>query len=147
MREYRLAVATALAALALAVIGGLVDPGGAPLACPDWPLCQGEALPALTGRVLVEHGHRIAALVVAALTVGVAALVMRNRDDPALRALAVAAVTLVGAQAVLGAIAVVWALPLVARLGHLVTAMLFFAVVVHLAARLRPGPSTAVPRP
>ena len=144
MREYRLAVATALAALALAVIGGLIDPGSAPLACPDWPLCQGEALPALAGQVLVEHGHRIAALVVAALTVGVAALVMKNRDDPALRGLAVAAVTLVGAQAVLGAIAVVWALPVVARLGHLVTAMLFFAVVVHLALRLRPpAPATA----
>jgi heme a synthase len=139
MREYYLAVVTALAALALTVIGGLVDPGDAPLACPDWPLCQGEVVPTLTGRVIIEHGHRVAALVVAALTVGVAALVMKNRDDPALRALAVAAVALVGTQAVLGAIAVVWALPLVARLGHLVTAMLFFAVVVHLALRLRPA--------
>jgi heme a synthase len=146
MREYRLAVATAFAAVALIVIGGLVDPAGAPLACPDWPLCRGEALPALSGRVLVEHGHRIVALGVAALTAAVAALVLRHRRDPSLRRLAVAAVALVAAQAALGALAVVFALPLAARLGHLVTAMLFFAVVVHLALRLRPAASTAATR-
>jgi heme A synthase len=144
MREYRLAVTTAVAALALVVIGGLADPEGASLACPDWPLCQGEVMPPLDGRVLAEHGHRIAALVVAALTAVVAALVFRNRPDPALRRLAVGAVALVAAQAALGALAVVFALPLVARLGHLVTAMLFFAIVVHLALRLRPdGPAVA----
>lgn len=146
MREYRLALLTAAAALALAVMGGLVDGGGAPLACPDWPLCRGEAFPALTGRVFVEHGHRLAALVVAGLTVVLAALVTRTRQDPALRALAIAAVTLVAVQAMLGAVAVVWALPVLARLGHLVTAMLYFAVVVHLALRLRPA-APAVSRP
>jgi cytochrome c oxidase assembly protein subunit 15 len=125
------------------VIGGLVDPEGAPLACPDWPLCRGEALPALTGRVLVEHGHRLAAFAVAVLTTGVAALVLRNRRDRSLRRLAVGAVALVAVQAALGAFAVVFALPLVARLGHLVTAMLFFAVVVHLALRLRPAAPAA----
>lgn len=139
MREYRLAVATAVAALALVVIGGLVDPGGASLACPDWPLCQGEVFPTLTGRVLVEHGHRLTALAVTILTVGVAALVLRNRQDRSLRRLAVGAVALVAAQAALGAFAVVFALPLFARLGHLVAAVLFFAVVVHLALRLRPA--------
>jgi heme a synthase len=143
MREYRLAVATAVAALALVVIGGLVDPAGASLACPDWPLCQGQAFPALTGRVLVEHGHRLAALAVAILTAGVAALVLRHRRERSLRRLAVGAVALVAVQAALGALAVVFALPLVARLGHLVTAMLFFAVVVHLALRLRPGAPAA----
>ena len=147
MREYRLAVATAVAAIALVVIGGLVDPAGASLACPDWPLCQGEALPALSGRVLVEHGHRIAALVVAVLTAAVALLVLRNRRDPSVRRLAIAAVALVGAQAALGAFAVVFALPLAARLGHLVTAMLFFAAVVHLAARLRPAAPATAHRP
>jgi cytochrome c oxidase assembly protein subunit 15 len=147
MREYRLAVATAVAAIALAVIGGLVDPAGASLACPDWPLCRGEALPTLSGRVLVEHGHRIAALAVAVLTAAVAALVLRNRRDRSVRRLAVGAVALVAAQAALGALAVVFALPLAARLGHLVTAMIFFAVVVHLALRLRPAAPAAAHRP
>ncbi|HET8539424.1 MAG TPA: COX15/CtaA family protein [Anaeromyxobacter sp.] len=146
MREYRLAVLTAVSALALAVIGTLVDPEGAPLACPDWPLCQGEALPALTGRVLVEHGHRLVAVAVAALTIGLAVSVRRRRTDPALRGLALAAVALVVAQAALGAASVLLRLPDVARVAHLVTAMAFFALVVHLAARLRAGAAEAAAR-
>jgi heme A synthase len=146
MREYRFAVVTAVAALALAVIGGLVEPAGG-LACPDWPLCQGQVLPALSGAVLVEHGHRIAALVVAVLTAVVAGLVVRNRTDPGLRRLAVGAVALIAAQAALGAITVVYGLPTLARVGHLVAAMAFFAVVVHLALRLRPQERQAIARP
>src|SRR5512139_1796729 len=98
MREYRLAVATAVSALALAVIGALVDPEGAQLACPDWPLCQGEALPALTGRVLVEHGHRVVAFGVGALTLALAVLVYRRRSERGLRRLAGGALALVAAQ-------------------------------------------------
>lgn len=139
MREYRIAVATAALALLLAVVGGLVDPQGASLACPDWPLCNGRALPELTGAVLVEHGHRIVALALAVLTAVLAALVVRRRDDPAARALAVAAVALVALQAALGALTVVFGLPVLARLAHLATAMTYFAVVVLLAARLRPA--------
>lgn len=142
MREYRLAVVTSAAALALVVIGGLVDPGAGKLACPDWPLCQGEVFPSWTGRVLVEHGHRIAALAVAVLTAILAALVVRNRAEVGLRRLAIAAVALVALQAALGALAVVFGLPLAARLGHLVVAMLFFALLVHLALRLRTAPRT-----
>ncbi|HEY6100866.1 MAG TPA: COX15/CtaA family protein [Anaeromyxobacter sp.] len=138
MREYRLAVVTAVFALALAVIGALVEPEGAALACPDWPLCQGEALPALTGRVLVEQGHRLVALAVAALTAALALAVLRRRTEASLRRLALAAVTLVALQAALGAANVLLGLPDAARVGHLVTAMTFFAVVFHLAARLRP---------
>ena len=139
MREYRLAVVTAIAALALVVIGGLVDPAGAALACPDWPLCRGEALPALTGRVLVEHGHRLAAFAVAALTLAVALLVFRRRAEARLRWLAVGTVGLVAAQAILGGLAVVLGLPVVAKLGHLVLATVFFAAIVHLALSLRPA--------
>ncbi len=145
MREYRLAVLTAASALALAVIGALVDPEGAALACPDWPLCQGEALPSLTGRVLVEHGHRIVALAVAALTGALAVTVLRRRTDPALHRLALGAVALVLVQAALGAATVLLGLPDVARVGHLAAAMAFFAVVVHLALRLRASATPAAP--
>jgi heme A synthase len=144
MREYRLAVVTAASALALAVIGALVEPQGAALACPDWPLCQGEALPALTGPVLVEQGHRIVALAVAALTAALALSVLRHRRDPALRRLAVGAAALVVVQAALGAASVLLGLPDLARVGHLVVAMAFFAVVVHLALRLRAAPGAPV---
>lgn len=145
MREYRLAILTAASALALAVIGALVDPEGAALACPDWPLCRGEALPTLTGRVLVEHGHRIVALAVAALTAALAVTVLRRRADPALRRLALGAVALVLVQAGLGAATVLLGLPDLARVLHLAAAMAFFAVVVHLALRLRASAAPAAP--
>src|SRR5512133_3846741 len=142
MREYRLAVVTAAAALVLAAIGGLVE-GSPVLACPDWPLCQGSPLPDATRPVLVEQGHRLAALAVAVLTVVLAALVMRTRADAGIRRLALAAVGVVSVQAALGAITVVFGLPTLARLAHLATAMTFFALVVPLAARLRPSPGAA----
>ncbi len=144
MREYPLAVVTAVSALALAMIGALVEPQGAALACPDWPLCQGEALPALTGRVLVEQGHRVVALAVAVLTGALALGVLRHRREPALRRLAVAAVALVVVQAAIGAASVLLDVPDLARVGHLAAAMAFFAVVVHLALRLRAAPGAPV---
>jgi heme A synthase len=138
MREFRFGVATAAATFALLVIGGLVHPTGSSLACPDWPLCNGEVFPRMAGGVLFEHGHRLAALAVAALTSALAILVFRSRHEPQLRALAAGAVALVAVQAALGAITVVFKLPLLVSAGHLATSMAFFALVLTLAARLRP---------
>src|SRR5712692_11185552 len=55
----------AVCAYATIVVGGTVRGMGAGLACPDWPLCNGSAVPDLadTG-ILVEYIHRL----VAALT-------------------------------------------------------------------------------
>jgi cytochrome c oxidase assembly protein subunit 15 len=145
MREYRLAILTAASALALAIIGTFVDPDGGALACPDWPLCQGEALPSLTGRVLVEHGHRLVALWVATLTAALAVTVLRRRADPALRRLALGAVALVLVQAAIGAAMVLLGIPDLARVGHVATALVFFAIVVHLALRLRASAPPAAP--
>src|SRR3989338_9751026 len=52
-------------------IGGLVNPMGASLACPDWyfiPTCNGELMPVMTGGVLFEHGHRLWASLVGLCT-------------------------------------------------------------------------------
>lgn len=142
MLEHRFAVLTAVGAFSLLVIGGLVHPTGSSLACADWPLCNGELLPPMRGGVLFEHGHRIVALVVATLTAVLAALVVKRRTDAALRRLAVAAVVLVAGQAALGAVVVLFALPVVASTAHLALSMAFLAVVIVLAARLR-GPAAA----
>lgn len=145
MREYRLAVATAAATFMLLVIGGLVHPTGSSLACPDWPLCNGEAFPSMSGGVLYEHGHRLAALAVSLLTVSLAALVFKRREDPALRRLALGAVALVALQASLGAITVVFKLPLLVSASHLATSMAFFSLVLYLAHRLRPDAAVYAP--
>jgi len=138
MREYRFAVATAIATFVLLVIGGMVHPTGSSLACPDWPLCNGQFFPPMKGGILYEHGHRLAALTVSFLTVALCALVFRYRRERTLRLMAAGAVLLVGVQASLGALTVIYKLPLPVSAGHLATSMAFFSLVILLAHRLRP---------
>src|ERR1700719_4373079 len=73
----RLALATAAVTFLLVIAGGLVWATESALACPDWPLCHGEAFPQLTGRVLFEVGHRYLAGTVALLTLALAASMWR----------------------------------------------------------------------
>ena len=145
MREYRFAIATAGATFLLLVIGGLVHPTGSSLACPDWPLCNGMVFPPMQGGIFYEHGHRLAALAVSVLTVALAVLVYRSRPDRDLRWLSLGAVALVGVQASLGAITVIYKLPLIVSASHLATSMAFFSLLIYLAHRLRPGARWAPP--
>ncbi len=149
MLEYRLARATAAATFALLVVGGMVHATGSSLACPDWPLCYGQFFPSMEGGVLFEHGHRLVALCVAVLTVTLAVVTWRRRTETAVRAGALAAVGLVLFQASLGALTVIWKLPLVVSSGHLATSMAFFSLLVWLTWRLAPasGPAQAPAAP
>ena len=147
MREHRFAVATAYATFALLVIGGLVHPTGSSLACPDWPLCNGQFFPPMAGGILYEHGHRLAALTVSFLTVALCVLVLRERRERSTRLMAIGAVLLVGVQASLGALTVIYRLPLVVSASHLATSMAFFSLVIALAHRLRPEAPFAPARP
>lgn len=45
--------------VAMIALGGIVHSTGSSLACPDWPLCYGEAMPTMQGGVLFEHSHRM----------------------------------------------------------------------------------------
>ena len=119
MLEFRLARATAAATFALLIIGGMVHATGSSLACPDWPLCYGQFFPAMEGGVLFEHGHRLVALAVSVLTVALAVTVWRRRRETAVRVGSLVALGLVLFQASLGALTVVWKLPLVVSSGHL----------------------------
>src|SRR5437016_13167296 len=70
-----LAYGSVLSTYVLIVIGGYVVFSGSGLACgssgPDsWPLCNGEAIPTLSGPVLEEWTHKLFTLVVGLFVLG-----------------------------------------------------------------------------
>lgn len=136
------AVATIAATWLLLVIGGTVNPTGSSLACPDWyfvPTCYGEVIPAdWSGGILFEHGHRMWATLVGLLTIGLALWLRRHPAvDRGTRRLGWAAVIMVAAQGTLGGITVKLGLSWWVSTLHLVTAMVFFCLLITVAARVR----------
>jgi heme o synthase len=123
-RVHRFAVATALATYLLIVVGGLVN-GAA--------VRPGAAL---------AQGHRAAAAVVGALTLGLALLLTRGRRAAgvvSLSRLGWLAVAMVTCQAALGAVGVVLHLPPEVGAVHTGLSLLFFVVVFYLAAQTADG--------
>src|ERR1041385_3830082 len=74
---HRFALVTAGCTFLLLLAGALVTSTGSSLAVPDWPLSFGKFFPQMTGGVLFEHGHRMVAGTVAALTAGLAIALQR----------------------------------------------------------------------
>ena len=125
------------------------------MGCGDnWPLCNGRLIPPLSDpATFIEWSHRLVALVVSLLVVGVAALAYARRDDAGvsgrggtLRPAVVAAVLLV-IQVLLGAVTVWLELPPSTVMLHLATAMALVAVLMVVGFRAgtyvpHPGPAT-----
>jgi heme A synthase len=88
------AVASALLAFAIAVLGSWVRINNAGLTCPDWPLCHGALVPALQGGVVLEWSHRLVAFVESFVVLGALVAGLRERKaiagvTPALFALGI----------------------------------------------------------
>jgi len=66
------ALSSALAAWALVAVGGIVRVTESGLGCPDWPLCDGRAVPRGEKTAMLEYSHRAVAFVVSALVLLVA---------------------------------------------------------------------------
>jgi heme A synthase len=142
------AAATAAATFLLLLVGGLVNPTGSSLACPDWPLCHGQAFPEMTGGVLFEHSHRLVATAVGLMTIVLAVVAYRERrSDPGLARLGVLAVVLVCVQGVLGGLTVIYRLPPEISMAHLALSMFFFLFLVYMAVRARRAAQVDVPAP
>src|SRR5262245_42596037 len=145
MGVHRFAVTTALATFLLLVAGGLVSTTESGLACPDWPLCEGQYFPKMAGGKLFEHGHRLVAATVAVLTLSLCFLLLKHRRrDKTLVRLGVFAVVLVVVQALLGALTVKLRLPPWVSSLHQATAMAFFCLVTSLAFITRQRLSSSV---
>jgi heme A synthase len=136
MLEHRFAQLAAVCTFLLLIIGGTVNPTGSSLACPEPTLvCKGEILPEMTGGVLYEHGHRLAAMSVGLLQIGLTVLLLRRRRG--MRALAWSTLALVIAQGLLGAITVKYKLPWMVSTAHLLTGFTYFALLLYVARRTR----------
>lgn len=142
MRLFYFSIATILATWILLLIGGIVNPMGASLACPDWyfiPTCNGQLLPEMTGGVLYEHGHRLWASLVGLLTIALSVAIWFLRAlDKTVRALSILAVFLVAFQGTLGGITVLLGLSAFVSTLHLVTAMGFFCLLIYISYCLYP---------
>jgi heme A synthase len=138
-RVHRFAVATCAATFVLLLVGGMVNPTGSSLACPDWPLCHGQVFPRMVGGVLFEHTHRLVATAVGLMTVVLAVLLSRRRRGK----LGLLAVAMVVAQGVLGGLTVLLKLPPEISIAHLALSMAFFALTVYIAWITRPAPAAA----
>lgn len=146
MIEHRFAKLAAAATFCLLVIGGTVNPTGSSLACPEPTLvCNGQLFPPMTGGVLYEHGHRLAAMTVGFLQIILTVLLLRRRRD--LRLLAWTTLAMVLIQGGLGAVTVAYKLPWFVSTGHLMLGMSYFATLIYVGFRTRrDGPVTELRR-
>ncbi len=134
MALQRFAIATALATFCLLIAGGLVSTTESGLACPDWPLCEGQYFPRMIDGKQFEHTHRLVAGAVAVMTFTLCVMLWKKRRrDRTLVALGTVAAGLVVVQALLGALTVKLALPAWVSSTHQATAMAFFCLIVTLA--------------
>jgi len=122
------------ALFALMTLGNVVSATGSGLACPDWPLCHGRLIPPLSPHVLVEYGHRLAAVVASVLLVATIVSSFRRATGQEPRRLGLALLVLLAAQIALGGITVLLKLPHLVSTAHLVNALLILAGVLALCA-------------
>lgn len=130
-----LTVAATLLTLLVISWGGWVRAEGAGLACPDWPLCNGSAVPQPEKLVLIEWGHRLIAGMLGLLVAYVAIGAWRwYRRDRGVLVPATLAGIFVVVQIALGAVTVTADLSPQVVSAHLGTSMLVFAMLIVTSA-------------
>ena len=130
----------AIAVYVLILLGATVTATGASLACPDWPLCQGQLAPALTDPLVTTHfTHRFAALASGVFIVLLAIQAWKAREQAShVWRWSLLLAGLFVAQVLVGGINVLQGMPIVLRALHLgLAASVWGAAVVLVALLLR----------
>ena len=123
-----LSLATAVAVYVLIVLGGVVSSTGSGLACPDWPLCQGQMIPALTPSVIIELTHRVWTIVVTILVISTMLFAWREYRWPSkVTIFSTLTFVLLLGQIILGMITVNTRTHPIAVTSHLAVATVIFA--------------------
>jgi len=110
-RVHVLAVVTALVSLAPIGLGSLVTTLGAGMAFPDWPTSDGQGMLAYpwlqsSGDKFIEHGHRLAGMLVGLCTVGLCMVAWLGKSSSGVRYAVVLVLAGVIVQGLLGGLRV-----------------------------------------
>jgi heme o synthase len=134
----RLAAVTAVLVLAQMLLGSWVTGHAAGLAYADFPLMNGQLVPAIAGDQQAIHAaHRAMSVVVAAAAVWLAVRVWRLADAPRPRLLAGWIVGLVAVQILLGGLNVLSRLSALFVVPHLAVGAAIFGLTVWLLLSVR----------
>jgi len=133
----KLAAYTAAAVYTQILIGATVRHTGSGLACPDFPLCNGALLPAISSLGVALHLlHRIGAIAVAIMVLWVyRRITQKHATETRLVVPATVALTLVGVQFLLGALTVWNALAMEPTTAHVGGGALLLITMVTLTLR------------
>ena len=121
--------------------GALVKSFEVGLSVPDWPTTYGYQMFAfpwadMVGGIFYEHGHRMLATLVGALTLLLAIWLGYRESRKSVKLLGYTALILIIVQGVLGGLTVIYFLPTLISLLHGVIAQTFFLLVILIAYTL-----------
>ncbi len=159
MRLRPLATIAMVVVIVQIALGGWVSSNYAALACPDFPLCQNQLLPAANyaagfnflqdlgpnylgglldnqARVAIHFSHRLGALVVVAVIAVLAYELWRSRY-PRAQHLALVLLAVLATQLTLGVLNIVLALPLYVAVAHNAVGALLLITVTTINHRIR----------
>jgi heme a synthase len=122
-----LSLALWLLALGAMASAAITTKSGASLACSTWPLCDGALIPDLSDRAIrLNFSHRVLALGVG---LGALALYLTCRGRRDLGPLAALVLLLILAEIALGALVVLWQVPLATAIVHQALGVLTFGAI------------------
>lgn len=128
-------------------LGAYVRHTGSSMGCSDWPLCQGKVIPELSGQAGIAFVHRLGALLLVLLLLGVMIYAMRHYKETRrdLYGASVLSFVLVLVQVLSGGILVLSKLHLYTTLFHSMVITILFGVMCYMCLQSLKEPQAKKP--